>query len=207
MRRSPRVAFFTDSYEEANGIARLTHELELYAARRDLPFLCVHASTLTSLGPPGLRLRLRLGRSAAAFPLEHDLRFDPLLWRHVRLVRRVVCEFQPDILHVTGPSDVGQLGAYLGHRLSIPMVGSWHTNLHQYAALRSQKWLRWLPKSLRIAVQGGMERQVPACGGALLSCPAGGAGAQRGSRPPPIGAATQTDLPDAARRRHGDVFA
>jgi phosphatidylinositol alpha 1,6-mannosyltransferase len=160
MRRSPRVAFFTDSYEEANGIARLTREFELYAARRDLPFLCVHASTLTSLGPPGPRLRLRLGRSAAAFRLEHDLRFDPLLWRHVRLVRHVVREFQPDILHVTGPSDVGQLGAYLGHRLSIPMVGSWHTNLHQYAALRSQKWLRWLPKSLRIAVQGGMERQV-----------------------------------------------
>ena len=44
--------------------------------------------------------------------------------------------FAPDVLHFTGPSDVGQLGAYFGHRLSIPMVGSWHTNLHEYASRR-----------------------------------------------------------------------
>ena len=76
--------------------------------------------------------RLELRRSPAAFRLEHDLSFDPLLWRHYGAVTRVLHEFRPDVIHVTGPSDVGQLGALLGHRMHVPMVFSWHTNLHQY---------------------------------------------------------------------------
>src|SRR5262249_37720082 len=43
---------------------------------------------------------------------------------------------RPDVLHFTGPSDVGQIGMYLGKRRGIPMVGSWHTNLHEYASRR-----------------------------------------------------------------------
>ena len=52
-------------------------------------------------------------------------------------------------MHFTGPSDIGQLGALLGHRLGIPMVGSWHTNLHQYAAMRSARYFRWMPGAAR----------------------------------------------------------
>jgi glycosyltransferase involved in cell wall biosynthesis len=158
--RTPRVALFTDSYAEANGVARLSRALESSAERHGRPLLCVHGGQSMRVTSGESIQRLELPRSAAAFRLEHDLTFDPLLWRHYARVRDVVAAFQPDVLHVTGPSDVGQLGALLGHRLNIPIVGSWHTNLHQYAAMRSMKWCRWLPPALLRRVLPAIERHA-----------------------------------------------
>jgi phosphatidylinositol alpha 1,6-mannosyltransferase len=158
--RPLRVAFFSDSYDEANGVARLTHALEDYAAARRLPLLCVHGGAETRIVTEGPRTRLELRRSGARFRIENDLTFDLLLWRHRARVARALQAFEPDVLHFTGPSDVGQLGAYLGHRLSIPMIGSWHTNLHQYAALRSARLLSWLPASFRPGAQSWVERHA-----------------------------------------------
>ena len=127
--RVPRVALFTDSYGEANGVATLSRAMETNARERGLPYLCVHGGAATRLVSQDSVQRLELRRSAVAFHLEHDLSFDPLLWRHYWMAERILTEFRPDVVHVTGPSDIGQLGALLGHRLSIPIVGSWHTNL------------------------------------------------------------------------------
>jgi glycosyltransferase involved in cell wall biosynthesis len=40
---------------------------------------------------------------------------------------------------------VGITAAWLSHKLKIPLVGSWHTNLHEYAASRLSRVLRFLP--------------------------------------------------------------
>jgi phosphatidylinositol alpha 1,6-mannosyltransferase len=147
--RVPRVAFFTDSYYEANGVARTSAALESYAAQHRLPMLLVHGGRTTRVTRTGAIVRLELERSVAtSFALEHDLRFDVALWRHCGRVSRALDEFKPDVLHFTGPSDIGQLGAWLGYRHRIPMVGSWHTNLHEYAARRLSKRLRH-PRLLR----------------------------------------------------------
>jgi glycosyltransferase involved in cell wall biosynthesis len=156
--RVPRIAFFTDSYNEANGVARLTRAFEAVARRRNWPWLTVHGDKATRLTDDGSTMRLELRRGAAAFRLEHDLAFDVLLWRHYRRVAALLRDFRADIVHFTGPSDVGQLGALLGHRLSIPMVGSWHTNLHQYAAMRSARYFRWMPASVRQRVFGAIRQ-------------------------------------------------
>lgn len=133
----PRVALFTDSYYEANGVARTANALEAFAAERDHPLLIVHGGRASQLIESGSIVRLELARCPrTSFPLDHDLRFDLALWRHTRQVARVLRWFRPDVLHFTGPSDVGQIGAWLGSRQSIPMVGSWHTNLHEYASRR-----------------------------------------------------------------------
>jgi glycosyltransferase involved in cell wall biosynthesis len=55
--------------------------------------------------------------------------------------------FRPDIIHITGPSELGIFGAYFAWKLHIPLVASWHTNVHEYAARR----MRWLSKHLRSA--------------------------------------------------------
>ena len=156
----PRVALFADSYAEANGIARLTRALEADARCRNRPFLCIHGGTQTRLVAEGSVERLELRRSHAAFAIDHDLAFDPLMWRHYRAVRQTLASFQPAIVHITGPSDVGQLGALLGHRLGIPIVGSWHTNLHQYAARRFSKWCRWMPAPSRQQLLAAIERRA-----------------------------------------------
>ena len=121
---TPRVAFFTDSYAEANGVARLSRALEHYAAAHNAPLLCVYGGASSSLAVHGSVTLCELQRSRASVRLESDLTFDPLFWRHYRRAARAVHAFAPDVIHITGPRDVGQLGALLGHRLSIPMVGS-----------------------------------------------------------------------------------
>src|SRR5262245_26724867 len=161
MMHPPRVALFTDSYYEANGVARTSHALEAYAAERDLPLLIVHAGRANQLIESGSITRLELRRSTwMSFGLEHDLRFDLALWRHARRVADILRTFRPDVLHFTGPSDIGQLGAYLGHRLQIPMVGSWHTNLHEYASRRLLKHLGWASEGARVRLRFWIEHQA-----------------------------------------------
>src|SRR5262245_14777688 len=139
---TPRIALFTDSYHEANGVARTSKTLEAYAGARDFPLLVVHGGRTNQLTETGSVVRLELKRSTLmSFSLEHDRWYDVAFCRHRRHAAAVVRDFQPDVLHFTGPSDVGQLGAWLGHRLGIPMVGSWHTNLHEYASRRTLKYL------------------------------------------------------------------
>jgi hypothetical protein len=81
--RPPRIAPFSDSYHEANGVARTTKAIEACAKKRNLPLLSVHAGPETRLVHDGSIVRLDLKRSRAlSFSLEHDLRFDLSIWRH-----------------------------------------------------------------------------------------------------------------------------
>ena len=76
-------------------------------------------------------------RSAFSFPVEKDLRFDLAFWRHLPRILADTRRFRPDIVHITGPSEPGFLGAWMARRLRVPLVASWHTNVHEYAATRS----------------------------------------------------------------------
>ena len=79
-------------------------------------------------------------------PLEKDLRFDPAFLRHFPLIEEVLERFKPDLIHITGPSELGMLGAGLAFDMGLPLAASWHTNVHEYAARRSEWFLRLLPK-------------------------------------------------------------
>ena len=139
----PRVAFFTDSFYEVNGVAHTSRQFEAFARRRDLPFLSVHApeGELGCVRQFGQVVQLELARGGASFHLESDLSFDLLLWRHRHQVTSVLREFRPDLVHVTGPGDFGMLAAYVAHQLKIPLVASWHTNVHEYAGRRLERLL------------------------------------------------------------------
>jgi phosphatidylinositol alpha 1,6-mannosyltransferase len=147
---APRVAFFPDSFGEVNGVAHTSRHLMAFAVERHLPFLCVHAgptSRTVRVTPSVVRVELERGRMS--FGLERDLRFDLGLWRHTGTVKAEVEAFGADLIHVTGPNDVGQLGAFLAHAMGIPLVASWHTNLHDFAARRLERLLRWMPSRAR----------------------------------------------------------
>jgi phosphatidylinositol alpha 1,6-mannosyltransferase len=160
MSGAPRVAFFTDAYHEVNGVARTSRSLVAYAAARQFPMLAVHAGWPTGVTRQGSVTHAALERGMLSFGLDRDLRFDLRLWRHRHLVTRALDEFRPDLVHVTGPSDVGQLGALLAHTRRLPLVASWHTNLHDFAALRLRRLLRRLPDRPRDAVVDAARRQT-----------------------------------------------
>src|ERR1700690_613348 len=143
----PRVAYFPDSFHEGNGVAHISRHFEAFARRRNLPFLCVRAGDRPqALVEDGNVWTLELPRGFLSFALEKDLRFDPAFLRHIPLIGEVLERFKPDLIHITGPSEVGMLGAVLAHHRGLPLAASWHTNVHEYAARRSGWFLRMLPK-------------------------------------------------------------
>ena len=147
MDRVPRVAYFPDSFHEVNGVAHTSRHFEAFARRRNLPFLCVRAGDRTqAILEDGNVWTLELPRGFLSFALEKDLRFDPAFLRHIPLIGEVLERFKPDLIHITGPSEVGMLGAGLAYHKSLLLAASWHTNVHEYAARRSEWFLRLLPE-------------------------------------------------------------
>jgi phosphatidylinositol alpha 1,6-mannosyltransferase len=158
MASNPRVAFFTDSFHEVNGVALTSRQFDAFARRRNMPFLSIHAGPQTRAEAIGSVITLELERSKAAFALESDLSFDPLLWTQRARVAKELCAFQPDLVHVTGPGDFGMLGAYLAHQLHIPLAASWHTNVHEYAARRLEKVFNFIPGNPLHRISAAAER-------------------------------------------------
>src|SRR5271154_147511 len=141
-----RVAYFPDSFHEINGVAHTSRQFEAFARRRNLPFLMVRAGErpVRHLADSHVA-SLELKRGFLSFALEKDLRCDLGFLRHLPLITRTVKAFKPDIIHITGPSELGFIGAFLSLWLGVPLVASWHTNVHEYAAKRSSWFLRFLP--------------------------------------------------------------
>jgi phosphatidylinositol alpha 1,6-mannosyltransferase len=160
----PRVAYFPDSFHEVNGVAHTSRNFAAYAERHGLPFLCIRASA----GAKEPRLiasrngeirTLDLRRSSFSVRMEKDLQFDPLFWRYGEEISQQIFEFRPDIIHITGPSELGLFGAFFARRYDIPLAASWHTNVHEYAARR----LRWLSRLLPKGSAAAMELNAEAC--------------------------------------------
>lgn len=144
-----RVAYFPDSFHEVNGVAHTSRHFEAFARRRGLPFLCVRAGKRRErLETTGSVTTLELSKGFWSPPLERDLRFDPLWVRHAPAIARAVKEFRPDVIHITGPSEMGWLGYRVAKHYRIPLAASWHTNVHEYAGRRSRWALDWMPKAI-----------------------------------------------------------
>jgi phosphatidylinositol alpha 1,6-mannosyltransferase len=142
----PRVAYFPDSFHEINGVAHTSREFEAFIRRRNLPFLCIRAGSRTPrLLTEGQLTTLELSRGPLSFGLEKDLSFDLGFFRHIPVIARTLRDFRPDLIHITGPSDFGMIGVLMANHYHLPLVASWHTNVHEYAAKRSQWFLNRLP--------------------------------------------------------------
>jgi glycosyltransferase involved in cell wall biosynthesis len=90
---------------------------------------------------------VELPRSAFSIPLEKDLSFDPMYLRHLPVIDEALERFNPDLIHITGPSEVGMLGVAIARHYKLPLAASWHTNVHEYLARRTDRLLRFLPKT------------------------------------------------------------
>ena len=157
--RVPRVAYFPDSFHEVNGVAHTSRNFEAYAVRNQLPFLCVRAGDRDqAVVQTGQVRSLELARSRTAIRLEKDLEFDVIFWRHHDAIEWELKLFEPDILHITGPSELGMFGAMFARKMGIPLAASWHTNVHEYLAKRMRGLTGLLPAG-RIAK---VERSIAA---------------------------------------------
>ena len=157
---NPRVAFFADSFVEVNGAAMTCRKLTEYAKVKGLPMLCVFGAEETRTWDEGSVRMLSLKRSPASISLDEGLAFDPFFNRHVPRVLDAFEAFSPNTIHITGLNDVSIVGSYLAWKESIPMVGSWHTNLHEFASRRIGKFLRWMPNGIGNKISRAVEEKI-----------------------------------------------
>jgi len=153
-----RVALFPDAYHEMDGVAGTSRHFEAFARNRQLPFLVVHAGAENQKSTDGSVTRVQLRRGWSQFPLDRSHNFDPALVARYREIASVVDKFKPDVIHITGPSDIGILGALVAHKLRVPLAASWQTNLHEYAGLRSAAATSLLPKRWNSKIGESAER-------------------------------------------------
>lgn len=126
-------------------VVRVMHFTDTYLPRRDgvITSLRTLRAGLTELGhtsltvvpahrdqafEPGL---IRLPALACGVA---DLRLARWPWRHLRpeLLERLATH-RPDVIHVHTPGPTGLLGVLTARRLGLPLVQTYHTDLHAYA--------------------------------------------------------------------------
>jgi len=161
MSATPRVALFCETFHEINGVALTARQLAAYAQRHELPLLAIHGGKRKSRQQEGSVTRVELTRGWASIGIERDLHYDFAFWRYLNTIRNELVVFRPDVIHITSPGELGQIGAYLSRELRIPLVASWHTNFHQFAARRLQKLIGWMPEGVsRPAVTWSQEKSL-----------------------------------------------
>jgi phosphatidylinositol alpha 1,6-mannosyltransferase len=156
----PRVAFFTDSFHGVDGVATTSRNLLEAARRQGLPFFSLRAGDRTCHMREGSVEVMELRRGPVSFALDLGLRFDLLFFRYHKQVVRALRDFQPDLVHITGPGDLGIMGAMVAHELKVPLVASWHTNLHEFAARRLGKAAWLVPENQRKKLISATEAAV-----------------------------------------------
>jgi glycosyltransferase involved in cell wall biosynthesis len=152
------VALFACAYNEIDGVANTCRRFEEFAKRHELPLLSVHGGAGQYRQSDGSVTRLEFQRQWPKFSLDKKHDYDLYFWRYYRAVEAAVRDFNPDVVHVTGPSDVGQMGALIAHRRRIPLVASWHTNVHEYAERRFVNIARVVPEPARQAIGGTIRK-------------------------------------------------
>lgn len=148
MTREPRVALFCETFHEINGVALTVRQLVAFAKRHNRPLLAIHGGKNPGVEEKGSVRRVEFRRAWLSIGIESDLEYDLFFWRYLKQIRKEIVAFGPDVIHITSPGEFGQIGMYLASKLNVPLVASWHTNFHQFAARRLQKVMGFLPKSM-----------------------------------------------------------
>jgi glycosyltransferase involved in cell wall biosynthesis len=138
------VAFLPDTFHEINGVAHTSRQLEAFARRQQFPFLSVHCGPVTEITQYGQVTVMQLRRGPFSFALDAMLDYDPFSFRHAHRALAELRRFGAELVHITGPGDMGALGFYLSWKLNLPLVISWHTSLHEYAGRRLERVLGFL---------------------------------------------------------------
>lgn len=137
-----------------------SQRLVAFAKRKNYPYLCIHAAKDNAVWQDGSVTYMTLKRSPVSFSLDEELAYDPLFQRYAGRIDNQLREFKPDVIHITGLNDISIVGAYLGWKHQIPILGSWHTNLHEFAAHRLAKLLRFLPAGILKGITGFAEKRI-----------------------------------------------
>jgi glycosyltransferase involved in cell wall biosynthesis len=153
--RELRTMVFTDTFDEANGVAGTMRRLAAQGARGELP-IRVAAARAEAADEPGLIAFAPDWTLPLPTYEDLELRF-PLVTDVLATVERE----RPDVVHVATPGPVGLCGLVAARLLDIPLVGSFHTELGPYTlhltrdllvAQAMDVWVDWFYRQCRLVL-------------------------------------------------------
>lgn len=126
-RRDVRVALFTDTLGDVNGVSRFLNDIADRALEngRSLRIL-----TSTRMPVPDLpNIQNIRPRAACRLPGYGDLE---AVLPPVRRLFRAARASAPDVIHISTPGPVGYAGRWIASRLGVPLAGVYHTDFPAY---------------------------------------------------------------------------
>jgi glycosyltransferase involved in cell wall biosynthesis len=123
VRYMPRVAVFTDTYDEINGVSSVLRQLRIHATGHDWPLTLVSAGAERRSEPGHEVFPAIMTQSLAVYP-----GFPMALLPILELLRWCE-EAEIDVIHVVTPGPVGLVAWLLANSLDLPIAGTYHTDL------------------------------------------------------------------------------
>ncbi|MBN8598698.1 MAG: glycosyltransferase family 1 protein [Planctomycetes bacterium] len=122
-----RVALFTDTLGDVNGVSRFLNDIADRALENGRNLRIFTSTRKPVLDLPNL-CNFR-PRAACRLPGYSDLEIVlPPMRRLIRAARA----FSPDVIHISTPGPVGCTGRWIAHRLGVPLAGVYHTDFPAY---------------------------------------------------------------------------
>ncbi|MFF2447887.1 glycosyltransferase family 4 protein [Neobacillus sp. NPDC058068] len=148
-----KIAIFTDTfYPDINGVARTLKHFTNYLEKQHITFKVFAPDSNSHSNEYISSYICRFKSWSLFFYPECRLAF-PNLFR----IKAELEAFSPDIIHVATPFNMGLCGIYLAKKLSIPLVGSYHTDFNYYLKFYNLqflskilwKYMKWFHKPFK----------------------------------------------------------
>ena len=134
-----KVALFTDTYDEVNGVANTYRYLTEYCVKEGIALhVYAHGKDEDSVQTRG-SVQIRRYKSAIPVDIYFDMLFDLKVPR-VRILERAK-EERYDIVHTATPGSMGLNALLVARSGDAALVGSYHTALPEYVRQRVEKIL------------------------------------------------------------------
>lgn len=156
-----KIALFTDTLDEINGVAITIRRLIKTARDRGVQLTVVTSGTGSMGEMEGVRSFEAVGDFVLPEYPELKLSFPPILDIMDFIEREEITR-----IHVSTPGTVGLLGLLIGRLLDIPVAGTYHTDIPQYVrSLTNDEFLEQAAWSYMIWFYNQMEEvMVPSSG-------------------------------------------
>jgi glycosyltransferase involved in cell wall biosynthesis len=156
-----KIALFTDTLDEINGVAITIKRLISTARNRGVELMVITAGDDTEHAVEGVKKFPSVGDFVLPEYPELKLNFPPILDVMDYIEREGFTR-----IHVSTPGTVGLLGLLIARMMNIPVAGTYHTDIPQYVrSLTNDEFLEQAAWSYMIWFYGQMEEvMVPSSG-------------------------------------------
>jgi glycosyltransferase involved in cell wall biosynthesis len=156
-----KIALFTDTLDEINGVAITIRRLIQTARKRGVELMVITAGDAAAPFPEGVKRFASVGDFVLPEYPELKLSFPPILD-----VMDYIEKGGFTRIHVSTPGTVGLLGLLISRMMDIPVAGTYHTDIPQYVrSLTNDEFLEQAAWSYMIWFYNQMEEvMVPSNG-------------------------------------------